>query len=68
MTVNKEDRNTEERRGCAANLLDREGNMSKVQNMHEDVTRKPLFYVISIKTSKPTPRELRLSFPHKDTT
>lgn len=67
-TVSKEDRSTEERRKHAANLLDREGDMSKVQNMHEDVTRKPLFCVISIKTSKPTPRKLRLSFPHKDTT
>lgn len=65
--MNKEDRSAEERRKRAANLLDTEGDTSKVQNMHEDVTRKPLFRVISIKTSKPTSRELGLSFPRGDT-
>lgn len=65
--VSKEDGSKEESRKRAASLLDTEGDMSKVQNMHEDVTRKPLFCEISIQTSKPTSRELRLSFPHEDT-
>lgn len=64
--VSKKGRSTEESRKRAANLLDTEGAMSKVQYMHEDVTRKPLFCEISIQTSKPTSRELRLSFPHED--